>query len=68
MFYRQVRDCKTRGVVILLRPLNLKLEILTGFGGFRHGAKKINGAWLSLARALGSGPRGRAFKSHRPDV
>ncbi len=25
------------------------------------------GAWLSLARALGLGPRGRAFKSHRPD-
>jgi hypothetical protein len=26
-----------------------------------------NGAWLSLARALGSGPRGRWFKSSRPD-
>jgi hypothetical protein len=25
------------------------------------------GAWLSLARALGSGPRGRWFKSSRPD-
>jgi acylphosphatase len=25
------------------------------------------GAWLSLARALGSGPRGRRFKSSRPD-
>jgi hypothetical protein len=27
----------------------------------------VNGAWLSLARALGSGPRGRRFKSCRPD-
>lgn len=26
-----------------------------------------SGAWLSLARALGSGPRGRRFKSCRPD-
>ena len=25
------------------------------------------GAWLSLARALGSGPRGRRFESSRPD-
>ena len=28
---------------------------------------KIYGAWLSLARALGLGPRGRQFKSVRPD-
>ncbi len=28
----------------------------------------VYGAWLSLARALGSGLRGRGFKSHRPDV
>jgi hypothetical protein len=27
----------------------------------------IIGAWLSPARALGSGPRGRWFKSSRPD-
>ena len=26
------------------------------------------GAWLSPARALGSGPRGRRFKSARPDL
>src|SRR5215469_8247224 len=27
----------------------------------------VCGAWLSLARALGSGPRGRRFESSRPD-
>ncbi len=26
------------------------------------------GAWLSLVRALGSGPRSRWFKSSRPDL
>ncbi len=31
------------------------------------GNRLQNGAWLSLARALGSGPRGRQFKSVRPD-
>ena len=30
--------------------------------------KKVSGAWLSLARALGSGPRGREFESPRPDM
>ncbi len=29
---------------------------------------KGNGAWLSLARALRSGRRGRGFESHRPDL
>ena len=27
-----------------------------------------HGAWLSPVRALGSGPRGRGFESHRPDI
>ena len=33
----------------------------------RCGGSANDGAWLSLARALGSGLRGRGFKSHRPD-
>ncbi len=35
----------------------------------RRGIKAFaaNGAWLSLARARGSGPRGRRFESSRPD-
>jgi hypothetical protein len=32
-----------------------------------HSCLKSNGAWLSPVRALGSGPRGRRFKSARPD-
>ena len=31
------------------------------------GAPSNHGAWLSLARALRSGRRGRKFKSCRPD-
>ena len=32
------------------------------------GAVLVHGAWLSLARALALGARGREFKSHLPDV
>ena len=32
-----------------------------------HGSCAFVGAWLSLARAPGSGPGGRWFKSTRPD-
>ena len=34
--------------------------------GDKRGVLRL-GAWLSLARALGSGPRGRRFESSRPD-
>ncbi len=30
--------------------------------------QKVFGAWLSPVRALGLGPRGREFESHRPDT
>ena len=41
-----------------------KCPAIQGVSGKQAG---LIGAWLSLARALGSGPRGRQFKSVRPD-
>ena len=38
-----------------------------GVSGLSKSRDLQDGAWLSPARARGSGPRGRRFKSARPD-
>ena len=56
--YRRRRYSESIRTIVFLRPplVGLKNDVL------------IDGAWLSPARALGSGPRGQRFKSARPDV
>jgi hypothetical protein len=51
-----------------LTPPAILLECAPSCAGqFASTGAENHGAWLSLARALGSGPRGRWFKSSRPD-
>src|SRR5262245_31217596 len=61
-------------MINLLRELRLNRPPARAWPQAENGGRRATlrldpptGAWLSLARALGSGPRSRRFKSSRPD-